>query len=294
VLDLLDERVQLLDHRGTSERAPARKAAAMATAMASRTGGCASTWRATLKCSAIALLEILAIETARHGSPAFGALDFRTRLYARRTHDYCYHNEVVNSANRTLPRVLGTVFLDRDGVLNEKKPESRYVTSWSEFDLLAGVAEAIGRLNRAGLRVVVVSNQRGIALGLYTGADVQAVHSGLQNLLKTHNAHVDGFYFCPHDKEQCNCRKPLPGLFEQAVAEFPEIRAETSAMIGDSLSDIEFGHRLGMLAIFIAGDTERQKPGAEAAAELADLRFPSLVEAVDALLANLSPAKQAS
>jgi D-glycero-D-manno-heptose 1,7-bisphosphate phosphatase len=180
--------------------------------------------------------------------------------------------------------LLRTVFLDRDGVLNEKMPEGSYVPSRREFHLLPGVAESIGRLNRAGLRVVAVSNQRGIALGLYTAADVRDIHAALQELLASQGAHVDGFYFCPHDIGQCNCRKPLPGMFEQAVAEFPQITVEESAIIGDSLSDVEFGHRLGMLTIFIAGDPERRKSGVEAAEELADLRFPALPEAVDALL----------
>ncbi len=180
--------------------------------------------------------------------------------------------------------LLRTVFLDRDGVLNEKMPEGSYVTSRRELHLVPGVAEAIGRLNRAGLRVVVVSNQRGIALGLYTAADVRDIHAAFQELLASHGAHVDGFHFCPHEKGQCNCRKPLPGMFEEAAAEFPQITAETSAMIGDSLSDIEFGRRLGMLTVFIEGEPERRKPGAETAGALANLRFPALPAAVDALL----------
>jgi D-glycero-D-manno-heptose 1,7-bisphosphate phosphatase len=195
----------------------------------------------------------------------------------------CYHNGVSNSI---LSRTLSTIFIDRDGVLNEKMPEGRYVTTWNEFQILPSIPAAIGRLNRAGLRVVVVSNQRGIALGLYTAADVFGIHTAFQSLLANQGAHVDGFYFCPHDKGQCNCRKPLPGLFEQAVADFPEITAATSAMIGDSLSDIEFGRRLGMQTVFIEGDPLRRKPGAEAAAALADLRFPELAQAVDALLTN--------
>jgi D-glycero-D-manno-heptose 1,7-bisphosphate phosphatase len=165
-------------------------------------------------------------------------------------------------------------------------PEGHYVSSWSEFHLLAGVPEAIGRLNRAGLRVVVVSNQRGVALGLYTAADVEAIQAALQQTLAGHGAHVDGFYFCPHQKGQCNCRKPLPGLFEQASAQFPEIAAASSAMIGDSLSDIEFGRRLGMMTVFIEGDRERQKPGGEAASDLADLHFADLPEAVEHLLSE--------
>lgn len=122
---------------------------------------------------------------------------------------------------------------------------------------------------------MVLSNQRGIALGLYTAADVEAIHSRLQDLLKSHGAHVDGFFFCPHDSRECSCRKPLPRLFGLALSEFPTITAGTSVMIGDSLSDIEFGRRLGMKTVFIDGDSGRQKSGAPTAGALADLRFPS-------------------
>jgi histidinol-phosphate phosphatase family protein len=198
--------------------------------------------------------------------------------------DACYHGWVVNLTNSPTRSGLHAVFLDRDGVLNEKLPEDRYVTSWSDFRVLPGVPEAIARLNRVGLRVFIVSNQRGIALGLYTASDVLSIHSAFQNLLKKNQARVDGFYFCPHDEGQCNCRKPLPGLFEQAVADFPEITAATSAMIGDSLPDIEFGRSLGMHVVYIEGNPERQKLGARAAMELADLRSRSLAEAVDRLL----------
>lgn len=149
--------------------------------------------------------------------------------------------------------------------------------------MLPRVAESIAKLNQAGLRVIVVSNQRGIARGLYTAADVDAIHSRLQSLLQGHNAKIDGFYYCPHDKGQCNCRKPLPGLFDQAVADFPEIVAASSAMVGDSLSDIEFGRKLGMLTVFIDGDQERRGE-ADAAAAMADIRVASLVEAVEALI----------
>jgi D-glycero-D-manno-heptose 1,7-bisphosphate phosphatase len=193
---------------------------------------------------------------------------------------------VADSAKRHINLNLSTVFLDRDGVLNQKMPEGSYVASWGDFHILPGVPDAISRFNRAGLRVVVVSNQRGIALGLYSTCDVETIHAGFQEVLKAHGAHIDGFYFCPHDKGTCNCRKPLSGLFEQAASAFPEIAAASSAIIGDSRSDVEFGRRLGMLTIFIDGDPERQEPGTQATGALADLRFPSLAEAVDALLAD--------
>ena len=104
---------------------------------------------------------------------------------------------------------LKTVFLDRDGIINRKLPEGEYASSWERFTLLPGVFEAIARLNRAGLRVVVVTNQRGIALGKYTVSDVESIHRKLQLTLAPSGAHIDGFYFCPHDKAECNCRKPI-------------------------------------------------------------------------------------
>ncbi|MGA8729291.1 MAG: HAD family hydrolase [Terracidiphilus sp.] len=183
-----------------------------------------------------------------------------------------------------MARNLRTIFLDRDGVVNEKMPEGQWVTKWADFHVLPGVPEAIAKLNRSGLRVLVASNQRGIALGRFSTADVEAIQAGFQELLEVHGAHIDAFYFCPHDRLECNCRKPLPGMFEQARGEFPEISAATSAMIGDSLPDMEFGRRLGMLTIFIEGAQEHQKPGAQKAAQIANMRFDSLEDAVDALL----------
>jgi len=182
---------------------------------------------------------------------------------------------------------LRTVFLDRDGVLNRKLPEDQYVRSWSEFEPLSGVRESIARLNQAHLHVIVVSNQRGIARGFYTAEDVHCIHSALQDWLQSEGAHIDAFFFCPHDKQQCNCRKPLPGLFDQARARFPDIAPESSMMIGDSLSDIQFGHCLGMRTIFLDGDPQLQKPDAISARHLADLCFTSLPEATSALLAHL-------
>jgi D-glycero-D-manno-heptose 1,7-bisphosphate phosphatase len=180
-----------------------------------------------------------------------------------------------------LENPLKTIFLDRDGVINRKMPEGEYVTGWHRFELLPGVAEAIAALNRRGLRVIVVTNQRGIALGLYTSSDVEAIHEQLNQTLANAGARVDGFYFCPHDKRECDCRKPGPGLFRRAKADFPEIEAATSAIVGDSLSDIEFGKNLGMQTIFLEGDRQHQKPGASQAAETADLRFSSLPDAVN-------------
>jgi D-glycero-D-manno-heptose 1,7-bisphosphate phosphatase len=194
---------------------------------------------------------------------------------------------VTNPSHTLFAGPVTTVFIDRDGVVNEKMPEGRYVTTWRDFHVLPGVVEAIGLLNQARLRVVVVSNQRGIALGLYSIEDVRAINAEFERMLEAAGMHVDGIYFCPHDKKECNCRKPLPGLFEQAAKDIPGISATSSVMMGDSVSDIEFGRRLGMKTIFIEGDPARQKPGSELARELADLSYSSLYEAVNGLLEML-------
>ena len=198
---------------------------------------------------------------------------------------HCYDGRVIPSASLALPRPLCTVFLDRDGILNEKAPEDAYIARWEDFRILPDVPGAIARLNRARLRVIVVSNQRGIARGLYTEADVESIHTRFQQLLRTHGARIDAFFICPHDEGQCNCRKPLTGMFDQAVARFPRISPATSVMIGDSAADIEFARRLGMATVFIEGDPALHKPGT-AAAGAASPRFTSLAQAVDALLAG--------
>ncbi len=123
----------------------------------------------------------------------------------------CYHNGVGDSGNNPFKGNLQTIFLDRDGVLNEKMPEGRWVSAWEEFHVLPGVPETIARLNDAGLRVIVVSNQRGIALGVVSLADVEAIQLRFEDLLAEQGARVDAFYVCPHDRLECNCRKPLAG-----------------------------------------------------------------------------------
>jgi D-glycero-D-manno-heptose 1,7-bisphosphate phosphatase len=176
------------------------------------------------------------------------------------------------------------VFLDRDGVINHKVAEGEYVGDWDRFHFLLGVEEAIAALNRSRRTVVVVTNQRGIALGYYTKADVDAVHEELQKHLAKYDAHIDAFYFCPHDKDQCNCRKPKTGLFEQAFRDFPGASATNSVVIGDSLSDIEAARNIGASSIFIQGEPDFQKPGAEKARSLASALAGSLSEAVKHLL----------
>lgn len=171
------------------------------------------------------------------------------------------------------------VFLDRDGVLN-RKAGGGYVTSWAQVEMLPGVEEAIARLNRSGRRTIVVTNQRGIARGLFSESDLHALHHSLRQHLAAHDAHLDGIYYCPHDHGQCRCRKPEPGLFEQAFRDFPDATAGNSVMVGDSLSDIQAASGLGMRSILLADPEETQSPDTVRAAALATDSAGSLLEFV--------------
>jgi D-glycero-D-manno-heptose 1,7-bisphosphate phosphatase len=176
------------------------------------------------------------------------------------------------------------VFLDRDGVINRKAPEGKYVAHWDEMEFLPGVETAIAALNRSGRRVIAVSNQRGIALGYYSGNDVETLHRRLQEHLAEHGALVDAFYYCPHDEGECDCRKPGTGMFLQAFRDFPEASAANSMVIGDSLSDIQAARALKIPSIFICGDPSTRKSGGDQAAELADCTADSLATAVQQYL----------
>jgi D-glycero-D-manno-heptose 1,7-bisphosphate phosphatase len=144
-------------------------------------------------------------------------------------------------------------FLDRDGVINRKAREGEYVTRWEEMQILPGVVEAIALLNRAGFRVIVISNQRGVAKGLITAADLEALHRQLCEELVRAGATIDAIYYCPHESEPpCRCRKPKPGLLFDAAHEH-NLDLAASWMIGDSRSDIEAGCNAGCKTVLLIG-----------------------------------------
>jgi D-glycero-D-manno-heptose 1,7-bisphosphate phosphatase len=190
--------------------------------------------------------------------------------------------------------IVRYIFLDRDGVLNRKMPEGVYVDEWAQFAWLPGAVEAVARMKSAGLTVFVVTNQRGIALGRMTATELEGLHAKMQDQLTRNDARLDAIYYCPHDRGECHCRKPDTGLFEQAFQSFPEANAGNSMVIGDSLSDIQAGQRLGMKTIFIQGEPDRQKDGAEAATTLADAVAGSLLQAVEVHLGLTAPSERAN
>jgi D-glycero-D-manno-heptose 1,7-bisphosphate phosphatase len=158
-------------------------------------------------------------------------------------------------------------FLDRDGTINAKPPGDGYVVTPEELRLLPQVGEAIRRLNDAGIKVLVITNQRGIARGKLTVRTLNKIHSRLSELIDLEaGAHVDDFFYCPHEIGTCSCRKPGIGMFLQAEQRWPEIDLRSSAMIGDSLIDVEAGEAVGMRSIRLGVDV------------------PGLSDAVDSLL----------
>ena len=188
----------------------------------------------------------------------------------------------VPRVKRDLRESVRFVFLDRDGVINRKMPEGEWVTTPAQFEMLDGSAAAIAALNRLGTRIIVVTNQRGIAAGLYSEAGLATIHEHMRTLLAAENAHLDAIYYCPHDRVACSCRKPQPGMLLKAFEDFPGATPANSLMIGDSLSDIEAGRAAGMRTVFIEGDASTQSPGAMQARALADHCSSSLAAFVEA------------
>lgn len=152
-----------------------------------------------------------------------------------------------------MTRRLDAVLLDRDGTINVKAPDGEYIIAPGQLRLLPGAAEGILMLNRAGVPVVVVTNQRGIALGRMDEADLAAVHSRLHQLLDDHDARVDGIFHCPHDKGTCDCRKPGTLMLRRARDSLGLTTLRHCVMIGDSSTDIEAGRRAGARTVLLRG-----------------------------------------
>jgi histidinol-phosphate phosphatase family protein len=142
--------------------------------------------------------------------------------------------------------LVKAAFLDRDGVLNRRAGPHDYVKSPAEFAWLDGAREGVLRLNREGWLVLVVSNQRGIARGLMSAADLEAIHALARRGLAERGARVDAFYVCPHgDEDACGCRKPQPGLIVRAAEEW-SVDLGASLLVGDDPRDVEAARRAGV------------------------------------------------
>lgn len=173
------------------------------------------------------------------------------------------------------------VFLDRDGTIIE---DVHYLSRPEQVHLIPGAAQAIVRINHAGIPVVLVTNQSGIARGYFTVDDYERAHARLVALLADEGAHLDGAYYCPHLPEHsgpCSCRKPSSLLFRQAIAELA-LDGSHPVFIGDKWRDLQPMHELGGAGYLIpSGDTsEEDVDRARAEANV----VPSITDAVDLAL----------
>src|ERR1044071_10141615 len=179
--------------------------------------------------------------------------------------------------------MANAVFLDRDGTIIQ---DPGFLHEPGKVKLLPGAAQAIKQLNQHGFLVITVSNQSGIARGLYTVADYAAVQRRLGELLAAHGARLDGAYFCPHHPRYtgpCECRKPATKLFRDAQAALG-IDFAQSWWIGDRMSDIQPAKELGGHAILVAtgeGNLHQGRARALRVTVVADL-----ARAVDEILGN--------
>ncbi len=178
-------------------------------------------------------------------------------------------------------RGIRWVFLDRDGTLNVKPSPGEYVEHPDALELLPGAGEAVRMLNCAGMWTGVVTNQRGVALGLMSAEDLEAVHERLRFLLDLDGAYIDAIYACPHGLDQCTCRKPQPGLVLRAQSEHPTLDLSRAAIVGDSASDMLVGRRLGLMTILIDG--EQQQPERP---DIADHIVADPIQAAELLIAS--------
>jgi histidinol-phosphate phosphatase family protein len=146
------------------------------------------------------------------------------------------------------------IFLDRDGVINRDPAEKRYVMHWRDFEFLPGSVKALKKLNDSGYKIVVISNQAGVAKGLFSLEDLRKVNRRMLGALRKRGAEITKVYYCSHrDEDNCSCRKPRTGLFIKAIQDlgFRRFNWRQTYFVGDGRFDIEAGKRLKMRTVLV-------------------------------------------
>ncbi len=142
------------------------------------------------------------------------------------------------------------VFLDRDGTICR---DVHYMRSPEQFELLTGVAEGIRRLNQLGVKVIVATNQSGVARGYFTLETLQKIHEKMIEELSRRGAKIDGIYYCPHHPDEgCSCRKPKTGMLERAAKDF-NLDLKKCFVVGDRKLDLDTAKNAGCVGILVRG-----------------------------------------
>lgn len=171
-----------------------------------------------------------------------------------------------------------SLFLDRDGVINVERPHD-YVKRWEEFVFYDDALPAIRYFSKVFGHLFIITNQRGIGRGLMTEADLQDIHLHMREAIEAVSGRIDGIYYCPDPEDTSSRRKPATAMGLEAAGDFPEVDLRRSVMIGNTLSDMEFGRKLGMFTIFL----QTTLPDTPLPHPLIDAAFKNLSEVVNAL-----------
>ncbi|MDZ4835340.1 MAG: HAD family hydrolase [Candidatus Melainabacteria bacterium] len=191
------------------------------------------------------------------------------------------------------PSQKPVVFLDRDGTLNV---ESGYIRDLNDLQLIDGAADAVRKLNSSGIAAVLITNQTGAARGYYSEDHIRNLNAKLVKLLKDQQAFLDDVYYCPHlpdgtveqYTQTCDCRKPAPGLVEQAYNEHPELDRTRSFVVGDKATDVELASNCGAKSILVETGYGKQVQAGEYQWKVTpDYQTDSIVEAVEWILNSL-------
>ena len=158
------------------------------------------------------------------------------------------------------------IFIDRDGVINFKAKKGEYITSWKNFEVIPDTIEVMKELSSEGFQFIIITNQAGIARNKMDYNDLNNIHNNLLKFLKKHEINIIKIYTCPHHwNDNCNCRKPKPGMFYSASKEF-NIRLDKTIFIGDDIRDCEAAYNAGLKSVFLGVDSalndlpEKHKP----------------------------------
>ncbi|MFN0070624.1 MAG: D-glycero-alpha-D-manno-heptose-1,7-bisphosphate 7-phosphatase [Chloroflexota bacterium] len=150
-----------------------------------------------------------------------------------------------------------TIFLDRDGVINENRTD--HVKSWDEFIFLPGALNAIARLSEAGIRLFVITNQAVINRGIVTRAQVDAVNNRMVEVIHQFGGRIEAVVYCPHrPEERCPCRKPAPGLLFQLSEQY-QVNLSATLLIGDAWPDIDAGRAAGCNVMLVLTGRGREQ-----------------------------------
>ena len=175
-----------------------------------------------------------------------------------------------------------TLFLDRDGVINYEKHKD-YIHNWDEFKFYEGVPQSFKIFSKVFHRIIIVTNQKGVGKGLTKLSDLHIIHANMEKEIEKAGGRIDAVFYCADLEDDSPFRKPNPGMGLQAAKQFPDIDLSKAIMVGNTISDMEFGRNLGLYTVFL--------PTTRPEVALDDQRIDAVYETLPAFAAALNADK---